>query len=121
MSDTRLMSHVGLFRASQLIGIQVRNTMGEHLGQVVDFVLDVGENQVSAAILSVESGIAARLVAVPMVALGYDPMEREALLNVDRKTLERAPSFRPDEWPDLIDRVWAVDLYSRFGFLPYWL
>jgi len=96
--------------------------MGEHLGQVLDFILDVGENRVSAAILSVESGAGqTRLVAVPMIALGYDSIEREALLNVDRKTLQRAPSFRPDEWPDLIDRVWAADLYSRFGFLPYWL
>jgi hypothetical protein len=123
MSDTRLMSHTGLYRFSHLIGTRVVNPRGEHLGQVVDFVVDIGENQVSAAILSLsgERGTPNRLVAIPMLALGYDPMERECLLNIDRTTLERAPSFRPDEWPELIDRVWAADLYMHYGFLPYWL
>jgi sporulation protein YlmC with PRC-barrel domain len=123
MTVTRLISRAGIIPISKLIGATVVDYEGEHLGQLVDFILDVGENQVSVAVilLSQDREAPERPVPVPMVALGYDAKERTCQLNVDRKTLERAPSFRPGEGPDTADRMWVAELYSYFGYLPYWL
>jgi sporulation protein YlmC with PRC-barrel domain len=122
MSDTRLLTNTGLYRVTQLLGSRVENPRGDYLGKVEDIIIDLATSQTAAVIISMGSETKSqdRLVAVPMAGLGYDPIERKCLLIADKETLKQAPSFRSDEWPELIDRVWAADVYSHFGFLPYW-
>ena len=121
MSDTRLMTNTGLHRLSRMVGRNVENPAGEHLGTLEDVVIELGESHVVAAILSVAgpAGMKELLVAVPLCVLGFEPAEEKLIFNVDRKTLREAPSFRRDEWPDLIDRAWAADLYSHYACAPY--
>ena len=122
MSDTRLVTNTGLYRISRMVGRKVQNPAGEHLGTLEDIVIDLGESHVVAAVVSLanSSSVKQLLVAVPLGALGFDPAEDKVILNVDRKTLRGAPSFRRDEWPELIDRAWAADLYSHYACAPYW-
>jgi len=121
MSETRLASNTGLYRTRDLIGCRVESPRGEHLGTVEDFVIDLGEGFVAAAVLELgsRSDAGGRRVAVPISCLGYDPLEKKCLLNLTKDVLERAP-FGAGDWPEPIDRVWAAEIYSHFGGVPYW-
>ncbi len=122
MSDTRLATNTGLHRLSRMIGRKVENPAGEHLGTLEDVIIDLGESHVVAGVVSlaIPGGAKNLLVAVPLSALGFEPAEEKVVLNVDQRTLREAPSFRRDEWPELINRAWAAELYTHYGCAPYW-
>jgi hypothetical protein len=122
MSDTKLFPRIGLHRGSKTIGTKVENAEGESLGKIEDLVIDAGEGRVTAVILSIGGflGIGEKLVAIPLSAFDYDEGKGRFVLDIDRETLKDAPAFHSDEWPELIDRVWAADVYTYFGFPPYW-
>ena len=122
MPDTSVQLRDGMLRSSKCIGAKVVNPEGESLGRIEDLVIDPYENQVAAAVVSFGGflGIGEKLVPVPLSALSYDAREQRFLINVDKETLRNGPSFRHDAWPALMDRVWAADLYSYYGYPPYW-
>jgi hypothetical protein len=39
---------------------------------------------------------------------------------VDRTTLEKAPGFDKNNWPDMADQAWGNRIYSYYGSRPYW-
>jgi hypothetical protein len=42
------------------------------------------------------------------------------VLDVTKETLENAPGFDKDNWPDIHDRSWVADVYHYYGHDPYW-
>jgi sporulation protein YlmC with PRC-barrel domain len=122
MPDTSVQLRDGMLRSSKCIGAKVVNPEGETLGRIEDLVIDPYENQVAAAVVSFGGflGIGEKLVPIPLSALSYDTREQRFLINVDKETLRNGPAFRHDAWPALMDRVWAADLYSYYGYPPYW-
>lgn len=122
MSDTSVQMRYGMLRSTKLVGSKIENSQGESLGKIEDLVIDLGEGRIAAAIVSFGGflGMGEKLVAVPMSAFTFDAQEQKFLLNVEKETLKNAPSFRNDDWPELIDRVWAADVYSYYGYPPYW-
>lgn len=122
MADTRLASNTGLYPSARLIGSAVENPAHQSLGVLEDFIIDLGEGCVAAAVIGLRSreGLEDKLVAVPIAALGYDPVERKCLLNWSRETLQDAPAFQSTAMRGPIDRGWIADLYTYFGGVPYW-
>jgi hypothetical protein len=57
---------------------------------------------------------------VPWSALQLDEDEKCFILNVDKQTLEKAPGFDKNNWPDMADTSWATEVYQYFGARPYW-
>jgi len=108
--------------ASTLIGDQVRNTQGEDLGQIEDLMIDLTDGCVSYAVLSFGGmlGIGNKLFAVPWEALSLDQREKVFILDVDKQRLEQAPGFDKNNWPDMGDRSWQVDVYRFYGHTPRW-
>jgi len=121
MSDTRLFPRVGMHRATRLLGSKVETPRGESLGRLEDLIVDPDDGRVAAAIVSMGGflGIGEKLTAIPLPALTYDEAAERFVLDVDRDTLRRAPAFGPDDWPELLDRVWAADVQAHFGFPPF--
>ena len=39
---------------------------------------------------------------------------------VDKQTLETAPGFDKDNWPDMADNTWGANVYRHYGANPYW-
>jgi len=104
------------YDVNRLIGTQVKNSDGEGLGSINDFVFDQG-GRVIFAVLDHES----RFVAIPYSALsisGAKAEEARVVLNVDREKLDAAPEF--DRTKAMTDRKWAGDVYRYFGQQPYW-
>lgn len=95
-------------RASNVIGMSVRNLSGESLGKISDMVVDMNTGDVRYAILQFDPGIFSgeRLFAVPTTQLRMADDRDDIIYNLDRTRLERAASNRSD-W----DRVWAQPGY----------
>jgi hypothetical protein len=122
MADTRLASNAGLYPSSRLVGTLVENPAGQVLGVLEEFIIDLGEGCVAAAVIGLKDrdGADEKLVAVPIAALGYDAVECKCLLNWSRETLQDAPAFQATAVRGAIDRSWIADLYTYFGGVPYW-
>jgi sporulation protein YlmC with PRC-barrel domain len=113
---------MALHRATRLVGAPVENLRGESLGKIEDLIIDPGDGRVAAAIVSMGGflGIGEKLTAIPMPALSYEESMARFVLDIDRETLRRAPAFDPQDWPELLDRIWAADVHTIFGYPPYW-
>jgi len=61
-----------------------------------------------------------KLFAIPWRALAVDTVERQFILNVDKKLLEHAPGFDKDHWPNMADRTWVPKVSTYYGAKPYW-
>ncbi len=85
-------------------------------------MLDLESGQIAYAVLSFGGflGIGDKLFAVPWKALELNSAEREFILDVDKKTLENAPGFDKDNWPDMADETWISNLHAHYGSAPYW-
>jgi len=98
-------------KASSLIGMDVRNSQNEKLGDIKDLVVDLHSGKVAYVVLSVGGflGIGDKLVAIPPNA--FMSAEQEKLvLNADKAKLQNAPSFAKTSWPELNSPTWNSDL-----------
>jgi sporulation protein YlmC with PRC-barrel domain len=90
------------WRASQVIGLNVRNSSGETIGEVEDLVLDMKSGEVLAVIISAGGflGIADTLSAVPVSSIRYDRSVRAFKTRLTKEQLGMAPQFKTNAWPD---------------------
>jgi sporulation protein YlmC with PRC-barrel domain len=118
--DARNQRHV--LAASTLSGDRVRNSAGESLGKIEEIMLDIQTGRIAYAVLSFGGflGIGNKLFAVPWSALQIDTGEHEFILDVDRGTLENAPGFDKDDWPDMTDPDFVRDVSEYYGKTPFW-
>ena len=107
--------------ASTLTGDSVRNSAGENLGKIEDLMIDLDEGRIAYAVLSFGGllGIGNKLFAVPWSALTLDTSEHEFVLDVDKDSLENAPGFDKDNWPEMTPE-WGQNVYEYYGVNPYW-
>ena len=111
-----------ILSASTLAGDSVRNSAGEDLGKIDQIMIDIPSGRVAYAVLSF-GGILRmgnKLFAVPWDALSVDEDEKCFILEVDQRTLETAPGFDKDNWPDMADVTWGSQVFKHYGITPYW-
>jgi hypothetical protein len=65
-------------------------------------------------------GIGNKLFAIPWDALKLDEENHEFILDIDRNTLENAPGFDKDNWPDMADPEFGSSIFNYYGYRPYW-
>ncbi|MGC4049118.1 MAG: PRC-barrel domain-containing protein [Paludibaculum sp.] len=108
--------------ASTLAGDKVRNAVGEDLGKIDEIMIDIPTGRVAYAVLSF-GGILRmgnKLFAVPWSALRVDEDEKCFILDLDSRTLEAAPGFDKDNWPDMADVTWGAEVFKYYHATPYW-
>ena len=108
--------------ASTLAGDKVRNAAGEDLGKIDEIMIDIPSGRVAYAVLSFGGflGMADKLFAVPWNALKVDEDEKCFVLNVDRRTVEQAPGFDKNNWPDMSDQSFGTEISAYYKVEPYW-
>jgi len=113
---------VRVLTAAALVGDRVRNSQGEDLGRIEEIMIDLATGRVAYAVLSFGGfiGIGDKLFAVPWNALRVDEGECEFVLEVDRGTLENAPGFDKNNWPDMADGTFEHNIHAHYGRTPYW-
>lgn len=108
--------------ASTITGDNVRNLDGDNLGHIEELVIDIDGGRVNYAVLSSGGflGVGDKLFAIPWDLLTVDTDNKEVVLDLSKETLENAPGFDKDSWPDIHDRSWVGDVYRYYGREPYW-
>jgi sporulation protein YlmC with PRC-barrel domain len=108
--------------ASTLAGDSVRNVAGEDLGSIKEIMIDIPSGRVAYAVLSYGGflGMGDKLFAVPWNALKVDEDEKAFILNVDKETIENAPGFDKDNWPDMSNVSWGEQISTYYKVRPYW-
>jgi sporulation protein YlmC with PRC-barrel domain len=110
--------------ASSLIGDNVKNPHGEDLGKIEEIMIDTDNGRVAYAVLSFGGflGIGDKLFAIPWDALQVAPEEKAFVINIDKETLENAPGFDKDNWPQTPpgDDDWLTSVYNYYDTTPYW-
>jgi sporulation protein YlmC with PRC-barrel domain len=108
-------------RAHSIAGMTVKNPAGQDLGKVEDIVIDMGTGKVRYAAISFGGflGVGDKLFAVPFHALkvkhNAGDKTTHFVLNVDKKTLEKAPGFDSKNWPDFGNPRYSDDNDRYYG------
>jgi sporulation protein YlmC with PRC-barrel domain len=108
-------------KASDLIGLEVKNYQGEKLGKVDDLALDVETGRIVQVILSTGGfiGVGDTLHAVPPGALHCEAADKVILLNADKETLKAAPRFEMSKWAEGCESNQVAEVYRYYGERPY--
>lgn len=116
MYDTNLLS------ATSLIGNSVRNTAGQDLGTVKEFMIDTRTGNITYAVLSFGGfmGLGNKLFAVPYPLLRVDTTNECYVLNIEKELLKDAPGFDSSNWPDAANYDFVNKVYSYYGYDPFY-
>jgi len=122
MKGSQVAEKPRVLSSSTLSGDPVRNTRGEDLGKIEDFMIDLERGKIAYAVLSFGGvlGVGDKLFAVPWRALAVDTDRKCFVLNVPKDRLKSAPGFDKDNWPDITDAEWGTQVNSFYGTKPYW-
>jgi sporulation protein YlmC with PRC-barrel domain len=93
------------WRASQVIGTDVKNSASESIGEVEDLVINMKDGEILAVVISSGGflGIGNSLSAVPLQVLRYDVNDKAFKTKLTKEQLGEAPQFKSDAWPDYSD------------------
>ena len=108
--------------AATLSGYLVRNREGEDLGCIEELMVDPDSGKIVYAVVSLGAFLGAgdKLFAIPWRKLALDCEERVFVLETARDTLENAPCFSEEDWPDFGDADWGHRVHTHFGLQPNW-
>lgn len=105
-------------RASDFMGKTVKNNNNDSIGSIQDLVTD-DNGTLRYAILSHGGflGIGDKLIPIPLKALRLNP-DKELVLNINKQTLEKAPSFDAKQWPNFSQPQWYTRTYTYWKVEP---
>jgi sporulation protein YlmC with PRC-barrel domain len=111
------MQRSNTWSAGTIIGREVQNAAGEHLGKIEDLVIDPATGRIQFAILSFGgfAGAGDRLFAVPWESLRVPTGRNYYALDFDKTMLRDAPGFDRDTWPDMTDPDWQRRIDNYYG------
>jgi len=112
-----------LISADKVEGTNVMNPAGEKLGSIEDIMIDKRSGKVAYAVMSFGGflGIGDRHHPLPWSMLKYDTNLNGYVVNLDKRTLESAPTYGIDERVDLADEEYGRKLHDYYHVPPYWL
>ena len=112
---------VGTRKASDVIGMEVKNYRDEKIGKVDDLLVDLENGRVVEVVLSVGGmmGIGDTLVLAPPAILNYEDSAKTLHLEADKEKLKNAPQFKYSNWNARPDTNQIVELYRYYGQEPY--
>ncbi|MES2657992.1 MAG: PRC-barrel domain-containing protein [Verrucomicrobiota bacterium] len=102
------------WRASEVIGQNVKNAGDETIGEVEDLVVDMKSGEIHAVVISSGGflGMADTLSAVPVSVLRFDVDAKAFKTKLTKEQLGKAPHFKTTEWPDYGDATTMETLRS---------
>jgi len=109
-------------KASDVIGMTVKNYQDEKLGKVEDLAVDVESGRIVQVILS-PGGTLIRdsLSAVPPGALHHDAANKVLHLDADKEKLKGAPKFDNAKWDESTQPNRVMEVYGYYGTEPYFI
>ncbi len=111
-----------LIASNRVEGTAVYNRQGERLGAVHHFMVDKITGQVAYAVMSFGGflGIGERYHPLPWTVLTYDPGKGAYVVDLDKDTLQGAPSFSHEELQDWGSGEHGTPVDDYFRVAPSW-
>jgi sporulation protein YlmC with PRC-barrel domain len=102
-----------LNKASGLMGMEVKNHLGESLGEIQDLVIDLPSGRISYVVLSVGGllGIGEKYLAIPTGVFTPAPEGNKLVINADKAKIQSAPGFAKTSWPSVDNPSWGGFAY----------
>ncbi len=106
--------------SSSITGDKVVNASGDSLGEIKDLMVDLNTGQVSYAVLEFGGflGMGSKLFAVPLNAMQVDTENKRFVFNHTKESLENAPGFDKDNWPDFADPTFTESVNKYYSTTP---
>ncbi|MEQ1752200.1 MAG: PRC-barrel domain-containing protein [Prosthecobacter sp.] len=107
----------GASKATEILGITVKNKQNEKIGKVEDLTVDVASGRIIQVILSTSkyTGCDGALTAVPPGALHHDAANKILNLDAGKEKLMSAPKFEMAKWAEESDTDHLFAVYRHFG------
>jgi len=104
-------------KASDVIGMTVKNGQGQKLGKVENLAVDVESGRIVQVILDSGgfAGLGDTLTPVPPGALRCDAGHKSLILDADKEKLHGAPRFEMSRWGEYEDSDHLSKVYSYYG------
>jgi sporulation protein YlmC with PRC-barrel domain len=109
-----------LAKARDIIGMNIKNSAGETLGEVKDMVIDLPAGRELYSVIGSSTLFGGKLATVPPSALTRSADGKHLVLNMDTAKFKAAPTFESGKWPDMSDRTYGKEVYGYYGVTPYW-
>ncbi len=95
-------------RLSNLMDFKVKNRQGEDLGSIEDMVISWNDGSIKYVVLSFGGilGVGDKWFAVPWNQLTLDALGQTYVIDVNKETLQNAPGFDKNNWPDISSPNW---------------
>ena len=105
-----------LIASNKVEGTEVYNRQGEHLGEVYNFMVNKRTGRVEYAVMSFGGflGIGESYHPLPWEVLTYDTGKGGYVVDLDKRKLEGAPSYRAGQEPSY-DREYGRQVYGYYG------
>lgn len=99
--------------AHSLMRDPVYNTSGEQIGDLKELMIDLDSGRVAYAVVTFGGflGIGDKYFAMPWQMLRIDTDDRKIVIDVSKETLESAPGFDKDDWPERPEFWKTVDTH----------
>ncbi len=112
-----------LISAGKVQGTPVYNRKGDKLGRVEDVMIDKLSGVVAYAVLSFGGflGIGDNHYPLPWQVLDYGTEQGGYVVDLDKETLQGAPSYGVNEDVDWADRNWGRKVHDYYDVPPYWV
>lgn len=96
--------------ASSIIGDKVVNLQEEKLGTINDIMIDVENGKIEYVVIEMGGflGIGEKFFAIPFNLLSLDNKNHDFILNQNKETLENAPGFDKDHWPETNSHMFST-------------
>ena len=119
---TTVSGHTEAIRATRVLGTEVYNEAGEHIGEIKDVMLEKTSNGIMFAVVGFGGflGIGEKYHALPWATLDYDPDLGGYVVPFAKDELMAAPVYTIDELTE-DDGMRARDAsYDYYKVDPYW-
>ena len=114
--------HTEAIQASRVIGTDVYNSEGRHIGTIEDVMLEKTSNNIMFAVIGFGGflGIGEKYHAIPWSALDYEPVRGGYVVPFTREQLEAAPAHNIGELTGDDGRKARDASYDYYNVPPYW-
>ena len=99
-----------------VIGVKVKNTQNEDLGEIEAIMLDKPTGQVAYVVLSYGGifGLGDKLFALPWNILSYDASSDCFRIPLNKEQLKNSPGFDKNHWPDMSSATFKESIHNYY-------
>ena len=116
-------THARLISSDRVEGTTVYNQEGDKIGSIENLMIDKLSGKVAYADMSFGGflGMGDKHHPLPWSVLKYSTDMDGYVVNIDKETLKKAPTFDASENPQWEDEGWGKLVHSYYNATPYWM